>query len=148
MSYVVTEPCIKCKYTDCVEVCPVNCFYEGANFIVIHPDECIDCGACEPVCPSKAIFPDGEVPEQYREYIALNQEFSQKCRTSARSVTRFRLRKTTRQKLASAESSTPQQGDKLRGARGVAAVRQQRDFSLPRSCCGGYAFPWSHRFKL
>lgn len=78
MSYVVTEPCIKCKYTDCVEVCPVNCFYEGANFIVIHPDECIDCGACEPVCPSKAIFPDGEVPEQYREYIALNQEFSQK----------------------------------------------------------------------
>ena len=57
MAYVVAEPCIKCKYTDCVEVCPVDCFYEGPNFLVIHPDECIDCGACEPACPTKAIFP-------------------------------------------------------------------------------------------
>ncbi len=60
MAYVVAEPCIKCKYTDCVEVCPVNCFYEGANFLVIKPEECIDCGACEPVCPTKAIFPEAE----------------------------------------------------------------------------------------
>ena len=76
MAYVVAEPCIKCKYTDCVEVCPVNCFYEGANFIVIHPDECIDCGACEPVCPTKAIFAESDLPEKFKEYKALNAELS------------------------------------------------------------------------
>src|SRR5256885_16105851 len=58
MTYVVTEDCIKCKYMDCVEVCPVDCFYEGDNMLVIHPDECIDCGVCEPECPPKAIIPD------------------------------------------------------------------------------------------
>ena len=58
MTYVVTEVCIKCKYTDCVEVCPVDCFYEGENMLVIHPDECIDCGVCEPECPAEAIVPD------------------------------------------------------------------------------------------
>src|SRR6188508_1907997 len=79
MAYVVAEPCIKCKYTDCVEVCPVNCFYEGENFLVIHPDECIDCGACEPVCPTKAIFPETELPEKWKkEYLALNAELSKK----------------------------------------------------------------------
>jgi ferredoxin len=76
MAYIVAEPCIKCKYTDCVEVCPVNCFYEGANFLVIHPDECIDCGACEPVCPTKAIFADGSLPSKWDEYKALNAELS------------------------------------------------------------------------
>src|ERR1700679_3366726 len=60
MTYVVTEACIKCKYTDCVEVCPVDCFYEGDNMLVIHPDECIDCGVCEPECPADAIKPDTE----------------------------------------------------------------------------------------
>ena len=58
MTYVVTDNCIKCKYMDCVEVCPVDCFYEGENMLVIHPDECIDCGVCEPECPAEAIFPD------------------------------------------------------------------------------------------
>jgi ferredoxin len=58
MTYVVNDNCIKCKYTDCVEVCPVDCFYEGANMLVIHPDECIDCGVCEPECPVDAIKPD------------------------------------------------------------------------------------------
>ena len=58
MTYVVTEKCIKCKYMDCVEVCPVDCFYEGENMLVIHPDECIDCGVCEPECPAEAIHPD------------------------------------------------------------------------------------------
>ena len=58
MSYVVNEACIKCKYMDCVEVCPVDCFYEGENMLVIHPDECIDCGVCEPECPAEAIHPD------------------------------------------------------------------------------------------
>jgi len=60
MTYVVTEQCIKCKLMDCVEVCPVDCFYEGENMLVINPDECIDCGVCEPECPVEAIMPDTE----------------------------------------------------------------------------------------
>jgi ferredoxin len=60
MAYVVTENCIKCKYQDCVEVCPVDCFYEGENFLVINPDECIECGVCEPECPAEAIVPDSD----------------------------------------------------------------------------------------
>jgi ferredoxin len=78
MAYVVAEPCIRCMYTDCVEVCPVDCFHGGPNFIVIHPEECIDCGACEPVCPAKAIFVDDDLPERWREYAALNAELSRK----------------------------------------------------------------------
>jgi len=58
LTFIVTDNCIKCKYMDCVEVCPVDCFYEGENMLVIHPDECIDCGVCEPECPAEAIFPD------------------------------------------------------------------------------------------
>jgi NAD-dependent dihydropyrimidine dehydrogenase PreA subunit len=60
MTYVVTDACIKCKYMDCVEVCPVDCFYEGENMLVINPSECIDCGVCEPECPAEAILPDTE----------------------------------------------------------------------------------------
>ena len=60
MTYVVVEGCINCKHTDCVSVCPVDCFYEGENMLVIHPDECIDCGVCEPECPEDAIRPDTE----------------------------------------------------------------------------------------
>lgn len=63
MTYVVTDACIKCKYTDCVEVCPVDCFYEGENMLVINPDECIDCGVCEPECPAEAIVPDTDDPD-------------------------------------------------------------------------------------
>ncbi len=72
MTYVVTEACIKCKYLDCVEVCPVDCFYEGENMLVIHPDECIDCGVCEPECPAEAIVPDSEaVAEKWiRRFVA------------------------------------------------------------------------------
>jgi ferredoxin len=76
VAYIVAEPCIACKYTDCVEVCPVDCFYEGANFLVIHPDECIDCGACEPVCPTKAIFAESDLPEKWKEYVALNAKYA------------------------------------------------------------------------
>ena len=63
MTFVVGEDCIKCKHTDCVEVCPVDCFYEGPNFLVIHPDECIDCALCEPECPVDAIFSEDELPD-------------------------------------------------------------------------------------
>ncbi|WP_370213133.1 ferredoxin FdxA [Roseovarius sp.] len=76
MTYVVTENCIKCKYTDCVSVCPVDCFYEGANMLVIHPDECIDCGVCEPECPADAIKPDTE--PGLEDWLALNAELAEK----------------------------------------------------------------------
>ncbi|HPD82861.1 MAG: ferredoxin family protein [Alphaproteobacteria bacterium] len=76
MTFVVTDVCIMCKYTDCVEVCPVDCFYEGENMLVIHPDECIDCGVCEPECPIEAIIPDTE-PEA-EKWIELNREYSEK----------------------------------------------------------------------
>jgi ferredoxin len=76
MTYVVTDNCIKCKYTDCVEVCPVDCFYEGENFLVINPDECIDCGVCEPECPAEAILPDTE--PGLEKWIEVNAEYSEK----------------------------------------------------------------------
>src|SRR5512140_1337257 len=74
MTYVVTENCIKCKYLDCVEVCPVDCFYEGDNMLVIHPDECIDCGVCEPECPAEAIKPDTE--PGLEKWLELNTEYA------------------------------------------------------------------------
>jgi ferredoxin len=77
MTFVVTDNCIKCKYTDCVEVCPVDCFYEGPNFLVIHPDECIDCALCEPECPAQAIFSEDEVPEDQQEFIELNADLAE-----------------------------------------------------------------------
>jgi ferredoxin len=76
MTYVVTEACIKCKHMDCIEVCPVDCFYEGANMLVIHPDECIDCGVCEPECPPKAIVPDSDA--QAAKWLDLNTEYAKK----------------------------------------------------------------------
>jgi ferredoxin len=76
MTYVITEPCINCKYTDCVDVCPVDCFREGPNFLVIDPDECIDCTLCVAECPVNAIFPEDEVPESQKHFIALNEELS------------------------------------------------------------------------
>ena len=75
MTFIVVENCVKCKYMDCVEVCPVECFYEGENFLVIHPDECIDCAACEPVCPVNAIFAEEEVPEHWAEWTPVNYEY-------------------------------------------------------------------------
>ncbi|WP_207061769.1 ferredoxin FdxA [Motiliproteus sp. SC1-56] len=77
MTFVVTENCIKCKYTDCVDVCPVDCFYEGPNMLVIHPEECIDCALCEPECPAEAIFEEGGVPADQKEFIALNAELAE-----------------------------------------------------------------------
>ena len=76
MTFVVTEQCIKCKYTDCVEVCPVDCFYEGPNFLVINPDECIDCALCEPECPVNAIVSEDDLPEEYQKYLEINKKLS------------------------------------------------------------------------
>ena len=76
MAYVVLENCIRCKYTDCVDVCPVDCFHEGPNFLVIDPDECIDCALCEAECPAEAIRAEDDVPDEQREVIALNAELA------------------------------------------------------------------------
>ncbi len=76
MTYVVTETCIKCKYTDCVDVCPVDCFREGPNFLVIDPDECIDCTLCVAECPVEAIYAEDDVPENQRAFIQINAELA------------------------------------------------------------------------
>ena len=76
MTFVVTENCIKCKYTDCVEVCPVDCFHVGPNFMVIDPEECIDCTLCEPECPAEAIYPEDDLPDGQEDFIKINAELS------------------------------------------------------------------------
>lgn len=76
MAFIVAEPCIKCKYTDCVTVCPVDCFHEGANFLVIDPDTCIDCGACVPECPTKAIFDESDLPDKWKSYVEINARYT------------------------------------------------------------------------
>lgn len=76
MTHIVAEPCVKCKYTDCVDVCPVDCFREGENTLVIDPDECIDCGACVPECPTEAIFAEEDLPEKWEDYIEYNTKMA------------------------------------------------------------------------
>ena len=76
MTYVVTQSCIKCKYTDCVDVCPVDCFVEGPNFLAIDPEECIDCTLCVAECPVEAIYADDDVPEDQQEFIEINERLS------------------------------------------------------------------------
>ena len=76
MTFVVTENCIKCKYTDCVEVCPVDCFHEGENFLVIDPEECIDCQLCVPECPAEAIFDEQDLPAELNHFLELNAELA------------------------------------------------------------------------
>lgn len=78
MTFVVGEQCIRCKYTDCVEVCPVDCFHEGPNMLVINPEECIDCNLCVPECPVEAIYAEEDLPEDQQEYLELNERLSQK----------------------------------------------------------------------
>ena len=76
MTFVVGDACIKCKHTDCVEVCPVDAFYEGPNTLVIHPDECIDCALCEPECPVEAIFSEDELPEDEQIFLELKENYT------------------------------------------------------------------------
>lgn len=77
MAYVVTENCIQCKYTDCVDVCPVDCFVEGPNFLAINPDECIDCSLCVAECPAEAIFAEEDVPDDQQDFIPLNARLAE-----------------------------------------------------------------------
>ncbi len=78
MTYVVTENCIRCKYTDCVEVCPVDCFHEGPNFLVIDPDECIDCTLCVPECPVNAIYAEDDLPDDQKKFTQINADLVKK----------------------------------------------------------------------
>ena len=87
MPYVVAQPCINCKHTDCVEVCPVDCFYEGPNFLVIHPDECIDCNACVPACPVEAIYADDELPDEWAHYAEWNAHLASQWQTLGYNIT-------------------------------------------------------------
>jgi len=86
MTHVVTESCIKCKYTDCVDVCPVDCFKVGPNFLVIDPDECIDCAVCIPECPVNAIYAEEDVPADQLEFVMLNQELAKAWPTITKRV--------------------------------------------------------------
>lgn len=86
MTHVVTENCIKCKYTDCVEVCPVDCFHEGPNMLVIDPEECIDCTLCVKECPVSAILPEDEVPRSQAHFLPLNAELARKWRVITQKI--------------------------------------------------------------
>ena len=90
MTYVVTESCIRCKYTDCVDVCPVDCFREGPNFLVIDPDECIDCTLCVAECPVEAIFAEDDVPADQQQFTALNAELAKAVEADHRAQARAR----------------------------------------------------------
>ena len=84
MTYVVTEACIRCKYTDCVDVCPVDAFREGPNFLVIDPDECIDCAVCVPECPVNAIYAEEDVPADQQDFMALNATLARRWKPITR----------------------------------------------------------------
>ena len=111
MTYVVTEACIRCKYMDCVEVCPVDCFYEGNNMLVIHPDECIDCGVCEPECPADAILPDTE--QAAEPWLELNRDYAERSGPTSRARASRRTTPTsTRARRGSSRSISRPSGGK------------------------------------
>ncbi len=85
LTHVITENCIKCKYTSCVDVCPVDCFREGSNFLVIDPEECIDCGVCIPECPANAIFFEEDLPKNQLDFLNINSELSHVFKSITRS---------------------------------------------------------------
>ena len=96
MAHIVAEPCFDCKYTDCVVVCPVDCFYEGAQMLYIHPEECIDCEACVPECPVEAIFHEDNLPDEWKDFTALNaEEVAASARSSTRRKTRSKANRAT-----------------------------------------------------
>ena len=103
MTYIVNENCIACKYTDCVEVCPVDCFYEGENMLVIHPDECIDCGVCEPECPPEAILPDSE--PGIEKWLQVNREMAEIWPNITQRTPRCRMLRPVRTKAGNMTSS-------------------------------------------
>ena len=91
MAFVVTEPCVNCKYTDCVVVCPMDCFYGDDRQLYIDPDDCIDCDACLPECPVEAIYSESNVPEKWKSYISLNAERVKVLKPAGARVTEKRI---------------------------------------------------------
>lgn len=112
MTFVVTDVCIRCKYTDCVEVCPVDCFYEGENMLVINPDECIDCGVCEPECPVDAIIPDSD--KRADAWLEINRDYSFKWPNITKTkpaMPEAEEMKTVKEKFEKFFSENPGEGD-------------------------------------
>ena len=140
MTYVVTEACIRCKYMDCVEVCPVDCFYEGENMLVINPDECIDCGVCEPECPVEAILPDTE--DEAEKWLELNREYSTvPGPISPARASRRRTRTTSRTRRASSTNTSAPSRDRAerpRRAGSRLAFAACNPVARPRGCARRY----------
>lgn len=114
MPYVVAQPCINCKHTDCVEVCPVDCFYEGPNFLAIHPDECIDCNACVPACPVEAIYADDELPAEWAHYAEWNAYLANQWQALGYNLTEKKAALPEAERFASPpESETKSEADIL-----------------------------------
>ena len=126
MTYIVNENCIKCKFTDCVEVCPVDCFYEGENMLVIHPDECIDCGVCEPECPVDAIKPDTE--PGLEKWLELNREYSEKWPNI-----------TSKKEALAGRRSVPRREGKIQEVSSCRNRARATDFPAALSCWHNFA---------
>ena len=118
MAYVVTAPCFGCKYTDCVVVCPKDCFHEGEKMLYIDPEECIDCGACEPECPVEAIFDEAQLPDSQREWVKVNQERANKLPVARNDAAAMQLRWARRHGL-----EAPWRGSACSGLAGIASKR-------------------------
>ena len=125
MTFVVTESCIKCKYTDCVDVCPVDCFREGPNMLVIDPEECIDCTLCVPECPVEAIFAEDDVPDTQQAFIALNAELAKGWKPIIGSMTSLMM--ALGSFAATSSISMPPAADAMNTGRDVA-----RSTTMPR----------------
>jgi ferredoxin len=128
MTYIVTDNCIACKYTDCVEVCPVDCFYEGENMLVIHPDECIDCGVCEPECPADAIRPDTE-PDMDK-WVEFNRKYSEMWPVIITKRTSCPKPRSATAKPASLRNTFPKRRAKAADANRLAAGSDRNSYLL------------------
>ena len=135
MAYVVAEPCVKCKYTDCVDVCPVACFYEGENSLVIHPEECIDCGACESECPTQAIFEQDDLPDKWKHWIEINAVYSGAKEASEADMTSWPEQLATAAKEGSFEvfNKIEEKKDPMPEADEMAKVEQKADQMSPKA---------------
>ena len=134
MTYVIAEPCVDLLDKACIEECPVDCIYEGARMLYIHPDECVDCGACEPVCPVEAIYYEDDVPEQWADYTKANVDFFDELGSpgGASKVGKIGLRRGAGQEPAAATSTTSETGRPARLPLGLAGRGPRAGRGAPR----------------